>query len=100
MSRLTFEERVKIMDWLDKHRDEAKNLSVSELIPRIRADIPLRALSRDAVKEAAKVRGVAFGKRRGLPSPPPYGMMSPRFWQSRSGKSPERRASNLSSRRS
>ena len=64
MSRLTFEERVKIMDWLDRHRDEAKNLSVSELIPRIRADIHLRALSRDAVKEAARVRGVAFREKK------------------------------------
>ena len=60
----SFEDRVKIMDWLDAHREEATGKTPKELIPIIRADIAVGACTVDVIKTAAKVRGVSLLQRR------------------------------------
>lgn len=60
----SFEDRVKIMDWLDKHRDEATGKTPKELIPLIRADLAIEVCTTNVIKTAAKVRGVSLRSRK------------------------------------
>ena len=60
----SFEDRVKIMDWLDTHREEATVKTPKELIPIIQADIAIEVCTVNAIKTAAKVRGVSLRNRK------------------------------------